>query len=290
MWGRFWGVVVLASCGRVNFDPQGVGDSGAGDGDVTTCTLGPWGSVRRLTELGSPDIDQAPWISNDRREILFSSNRSGGAGMEDLYRATRASDTVPFGTPQLLELSTSAFEDSPYLSDDGLTIWFDRGAGSIQRSTRPDRTSPFPPSVQVAELSLPNGIAPSLTSDQLLLAMSADLTGDEDIGFARRSSTTATFGPLTLVTALSGTGRDMAPSISGDGRTILFQSDRFSAQMAIVESSGGPDAFAPPHLFAPAMTGAYSSHPYMSHDGRTALWAADTTGNLELYIVERECL
>jgi hypothetical protein len=43
----------------------------------------------RLPELASPGDDEDPWLTPDLRVIVFSSDRAGGPGSNDLYMATR---------------------------------------------------------------------------------------------------------------------------------------------------------------------------------------------------------
>jgi hypothetical protein len=76
-------------------------------------------------ELNSDSADRGPGISADGLEIFFSSERPGGAGELDLWRATRRSLDQPFGPPEnVAELNTINDEVFPRLSGDGSTLYF----------------------------------------------------------------------------------------------------------------------------------------------------------------------
>lgn len=70
--------------------------------------------------------DADPALSPDRRVIVFSSARDTGTGPKgiNLWYATRASTSVPFGAPKLVPgVNTDALDGDPMLSDDGCTLY-----------------------------------------------------------------------------------------------------------------------------------------------------------------------
>jgi len=78
-----------------------------------------------LAELNSGDDDECPTLSRDSLELFFTSRRTGGVGLDDIYRAVRASVDQPFEPPQLVpELSTAFDEFGLRLSLDGATMYF----------------------------------------------------------------------------------------------------------------------------------------------------------------------
>ena len=62
---------------------------------------------------------------------MFSSNRSGTLGAQDLWVATRATPTAPWSAPVNLGsvVNTSAAESRPSLSKDGSQLLFGRAPG-----------------------------------------------------------------------------------------------------------------------------------------------------------------
>lgn len=85
----------------------------------------PFSDPRPLDELNSDTQDRAPGVSADGLEIFVTSNRTGGSGQLDLWRATRASVDQPFGPPEnVVELNTANDEIYPRLSADGSILYF----------------------------------------------------------------------------------------------------------------------------------------------------------------------
>jgi WD40 repeat protein len=88
-----------------------------------------------VTELNSSGNDTGITISDDELVAYFASDRAGGLGGMDLYRAARATATDPFSAPALVAgLSTGANDAAPQLTADGLELFFvsDRNGSDTQ--------------------------------------------------------------------------------------------------------------------------------------------------------------
>jgi hypothetical protein len=92
--------------------------------------FGPASPIAELNDAGANDIQ--PNVRKDGREIVFSSNRAGGAGGQDIWSATRASVDDPWSTPVNLgpNVNTNLGESRPSLSWDAQQLLFGR-AGPI---------------------------------------------------------------------------------------------------------------------------------------------------------------
>jgi TolB protein len=87
------------------------------------------------TELNSIGNDAGIFLTPDGKVALFASDRSGGAGGVDIYRATRASTSSAFSLPQrVAALNSSADDIDPQLSADGQELFFasNRGSGTYR--------------------------------------------------------------------------------------------------------------------------------------------------------------
>lgn len=84
-----------------------------------------WGTPVLLSELDSPGRDH-PKLSADGRSVVIGSDRSGSPGsLRDLFIASRASVTAPFGEVVPIAVINSAGDDNdPWLSDDGRRLYF----------------------------------------------------------------------------------------------------------------------------------------------------------------------
>jgi Tol biopolymer transport system component len=110
---------------------------GLGGGDIYIATRStveaPWSTPSPLMSLNSSDDDSAPWMSTDGLTIFFSSTRPGGAGEQDVWRATRATHTTPWSTPEpVSELNGVDYDSDPWLSPDCRTIVYSRLEGSFR--------------------------------------------------------------------------------------------------------------------------------------------------------------
>jgi Tol biopolymer transport system component len=102
-----------------------------GNHDLYTSTRAspqdPWGTPIRISELATPGLDFSPHALASQTILFFASDRPGGTGSSDLWWTTRASTAEPFDPPMHLdELSSVFYDDDPWVSPDGHTIWFTR--------------------------------------------------------------------------------------------------------------------------------------------------------------------
>jgi hypothetical protein len=93
------------------------------NGDMS---FGPATAIAELNDAGANDIQ--PNVRKDGREIVFSSNRSGGAGGQDIWSATRASVEDSWSAPVNLGsgVNTGLAESRPSLSWDAEQLLFGR--------------------------------------------------------------------------------------------------------------------------------------------------------------------
>jgi len=87
---------------------------------------GTFGSPVPVAELNSPSSDQQPAIRHDGLEFFLASDRPGTFGLVDLWVATRASTSDPWGVPVNLGASVnSASTDArPAVSFKGTELYF----------------------------------------------------------------------------------------------------------------------------------------------------------------------
>lgn len=104
--------------------------------------FGPATPVAELNDSAANDIQ--PNVRADGLEVVFSSNRAGTLGAQDVWASTRASLTAPWGAPVNLgaSVNTAAAETRPSLSRDGKQLLFGRapgpeGSSDIYVTTRP---------------------------------------------------------------------------------------------------------------------------------------------------------
>ncbi|MFL5322565.1 MAG: hypothetical protein ACJ790_23090 [Myxococcaceae bacterium] len=126
-------------------------DGGTGNADLycakRTDAGAPFGTPYELTTLNSTSNEWHPALSAKGDEIFFSSNRLTGTNNHDLFHAFWNEDAGQYDAPlEVAELNTNNHEGGPSLTDDGLTLYFDRttfGNGDLYRTRRVDRAAPF---------------------------------------------------------------------------------------------------------------------------------------------------
>jgi hypothetical protein len=90
-----------------------------------------FGAAVSVVELNSSGNDAGASSTLDGKLILFASDRAGGVGGMDIYRATRASTSSPFSTPEpIAELNSSADDFDVQLSADGQEVFFSSNRNS----------------------------------------------------------------------------------------------------------------------------------------------------------------
>jgi Tol biopolymer transport system component len=127
--------------------------AGLGNRDIWFSEVGSDGEMSEpelVAGVNSPSSELLPWLSADERTMLFVSNRPGGRGGADLWRATRPSADAEFGQPSnIFELSSNENEGRVVLSGNGRSAFFTsdrdggRGGPDIYVASRPNLGSPF---------------------------------------------------------------------------------------------------------------------------------------------------
>ncbi|HEX5059095.1 MAG TPA: hypothetical protein VFV99_07030 [Kofleriaceae bacterium] len=138
--GDMWAaptVVAELSTGSGDFQPQPSATKlrivfyrSSGNRDIYEATRtavgATWQSPAVLANVNSAAGDRSPCLDGSELTMVFSSDRdSATADVQDLYLATRASLTDPFGAAQpLTDLNSQFDDDSAWLSSDGHVLFF----------------------------------------------------------------------------------------------------------------------------------------------------------------------
>lgn len=268
-------------------------------------SYGAWGAPVKLASLSdSTSHEFGAWLSPDRTELWFSRypNSMGG---DDHLRATRAGVSGEFGAPSsvlgLLPPASGTPQDDAQLvvSDDGLDVYFDTDQGSVVIA-HAHRDQPLGPFHDVGPLfpaaSFHRGNA-TLSSDGLVLvdAEWAMTDAPAHLAIAERGSTAEPFPEPRTLLELESSADDRAPSLSADGLTIVFASDRDTMDYRLYISSR-PDRdtmFDPPQLVPMQdLTHEVSNlDPTLSRDGLALVFSSAPNGAFhDLYEMQRACL
>jgi hypothetical protein len=215
-----------------------VGDGGAADGAVEVEPPGPFG-LAELVALTCP----GPVVCADVRDpflagtttLYFTYAVNAVGGNYDVYAAARAEGNGPFGQAASVGgINSTLSEHSPFLSPDGLTLWFSRQDLSSGAAVRPydevltsvRAASTFDVADPVAgavNTLLGDERAPQVSGDgtAMLFTRAAEKTPDDhDIYLARLEG--GQWNTIERLAVLSGAGTNERALSLVEGRRAIF--------------------------------------------------------------------
>jgi hypothetical protein len=178
--------------------------------------------------------DEARLVTVDGLHAYFWSGRATVDA--DIWHVSRASTTEPFlsanATP-VVGLDTPSNEYDPWLSHDGKRIYFASDSAVQYDIYVVELVTP----TQAGSAQLVTGIDspaedsnPTLSADELFIVFSSMRGGGAyELYYARRSSSTESFGVPQLLPVVNTSASDSEPCID-DGGELFFSSDRPGGQ------------------------------------------------------------
>jgi WD40 repeat protein len=205
----------------------------------------PWQPPVNLgAPINTPSADFAPNLSIDGHLLFFASNRFGGLGAIDLYMSRRhnPNDDTTWSEPVNLGpgVNTGDNEQGPnYLqnAEEGAgNLYFNRGVNAANTAdlyfvaVSRDGVATGP-AVNVIELNTPitTEAAASLRHDAKEVFFGSNRAGGQggnDIWTSTRQNANDSWAPPVNVAAVNSSSSDATPSLSFDGLTMLFASNR----------------------------------------------------------------
>jgi hypothetical protein len=173
--------------------------------------------ITELTDTTAGDVS----TTGDELEMYFE---AGTGNATCVYESVRSSKTEKWGTPvELSQLCTTASSYCPYISGDGLSLYyFDHSTNLIAETTRASRSDPWTAGTDLQGLF--TGLnCPAMSGDQLTMYYGGG--GPVTLYSSTRPTLTAPFQPQMVVFGV-GTADDTDVSITADGTEIFFASDR----------------------------------------------------------------
>jgi len=209
------------------------------------CADCPWDAPVNLgTVVNTTASETGPGLSIDGHMLFFTSTRAGGQGLSDLYLSHRADpkDDFGWGPPVGLgpDVNTAASEaGAEYLqsAEDGTgNLYFNRappgGTADLYYAPVTRDGDTRGPAVLISELSHPTATdqgATLRTDGREILFFSTrpgGLGGADLWTSTRRSVHDPWTTPVNLGAPLNSPAAEQQPSLSGDGRTLVFASSR----------------------------------------------------------------
>jgi hypothetical protein len=242
---RDWGPCISADSLSLYFSSKRPG--GHGDNDIWVTTRetinDDWSIPLNLgSTVNSSSSDGAPSISADGLALYFQSGRPGGeGGKNDLWVTTRKTKDDPWAEPVNLGpmVNSTANDFRPSISPDGMELYFssDRpggfGYGDLYVTRRATTENDWSEPVNLGPIvnSSNTDLNPCISVNGLMLFFGSFYRpggfGLSDLWVTRRAIKDADWGPpVNLGPTVNTPAREGVLSISADGRTLYFHSDR----------------------------------------------------------------
>ena len=208
--------------------------------------------------INSSDTDATPSISVDGLSLYFQSKRPGGLGDRDLWVTMRATTDHEWGTPVWLgpTVNSSAPDFGPRISVDGLSLYFADG-------------------VHFQSIPRPGGF------------------GQSDIWVASRATAWDPWGtPVNLGPPVNTGAKEGGPTITGDGLTFVFDSDRPGGSggydLWMTTRPTVSDPWGPPVNLGPSVnSSALDAEPSISVEGLVLFFMSNRTGDYDIWVTTR---
>jgi WD40-like Beta Propeller Repeat len=241
-------------------------------------------STQRLDVVSSPAFDGSPTVSPDERELFFTSDRKG---KQDLFVSTRQSKDAPWNEPVNLAGpidDPSASDVSLRLSYDALSLYFAStrpggfGKADMYVATRKSRRDWWGAAVNLgAPLNTDAFEAfATLSADGTELYFNRSTTfdsQDSDIWVTTRVSREQEWGaPRRLPREINSERAEFSPSLSADGKTLYFASERGgSIDIWVSTRTSTSQEWSSPRRLGPEVNaaGAMTLAPFISSDLQT---------------------
>lgn len=295
-------IVATPSCGDGAMNGLESGVDCGGECDPCGCD-GTFEEPELLTGFGLDPKLWGPMPAIDNETLYFS--RQDANQVENIYQATRSDRGTVFslGTPLTIVNSSTAPDGTPFLSPDGLSFYlFSIRTGGIGDrdlyiSTRNTTADDFSTPVLVGNVNSTGfEYLPWLAPDRLSLYFVSNRPGGQgasDIWVARRGALTDQWTTPTNVSELNTTLRDEGMTLSRDGLSIIFASNRAGGAgnvdlwLALRTSLDAP--FSEPVNLTEVNTGDDEVDPHLSNDGHELFFSSNRDGEQLLYRAWRDC-
>jgi hypothetical protein len=265
-----------------------VPSAGGADGDDPLVPDRPR-VVPVLNDVDARDTD--PTFTEDQTELYFMSDRTGD---KRIWRSLRPTADDPWGTPELVpELNTAGENENPFVSNDGLTIWFftdrDRTISAQWRSTRATRDDPWGMPAPVEGLVFgveSSDVAVTVDPGETLFILNSKPSGSGPYGLYRLERATASdpLGPPVLMDEVVSDRSEYDPDLRRDGLFLAFDSARVEPRQIYWTRRNDRNSPFDAPVLVPALAGQSNDEAAaFSENLRYVMFSSNRTGNVEIY-------
>jgi len=255
--------------------------------------LGQWSPPVPVIEVNTEYEEWTPFLSFDGLSLYFARVRTDTFYYGRIFKATREEPFGPFtSVEEVFQSRGHVF--SPWVSPDNLRMYYHNEVPEgwlLKVSERASAEDPWPDGVPISELNALGQFLqyPRLTPDELTICFSGrNLPGGQglfDIWMATRPNRTLPFDEIWNLEELNTAAhdKDASVSISSDGLTVVFSSDRnvpYNFQLFMARREHSDEPFGEPeHLAFFDSPGGGSKHPFLTPDGSTLYFMKDLSSS-----------
>ena len=246
---------------------------------LCSLSLAEWTEPVPVTEVNTEYQEWTPFLSFDGLSLYFARVRTDISFYGRIYEATREKPYGPFTSVSEVLSTSGQHVLTPWVSPDNLRMYYHAEIPSqyqwlLKVSERASVNDPWPQGTDISELNQLGMLlqTPTLTADELIIFFaSPDIPGEGgyDIWMATRPDRNSPFDEVTNLTEINTYDNEGCPSISPDGLTLLFHSNRNGTyqifrvtRQSLIEPFGNIE-----HLSALDTPDGLSVHPSISSDG-----------------------
>jgi len=249
-----------------------------------------WTEPVPLTEVNSNYYEKSPFLSFDGLTLYFSRIEAYGFYGSRMYQATRTMPVGPF--TEVKEISTLSYPGGgvsyAWVSPDNLRMYYfykqQTTRFRLAVSKRESVSEPWQIGTDISELNaLGDVINQSLSADEMTIVFNGQFSGrkgDYDIWVATRPDANAPFTNVTNLVEINSSAADVHPSISPDGLTLYFASNRngtYQLFRATRNSLGVPFGDLE-HLSFFDCPDCSFTYPFLSSDGKAFYFTKSIAG------------
>jgi len=226
-------VVAVAGCGRIGFGAQGQPADALPDGDGSASVV--WGIPVALVNVQSTADDWEPALSPDGTMLVFNSDRV--AGEQRLFVSLDAQG-VWLSPTQITSLNQAGSNtEGGAWNASGTELYFSSNRSGNDQLYVSVYDGQFQSPTVAPGLAGVSAVGPCLRGDGLEIVFNTGGSAQTDLMHATRSSVTAAWDPPTPVTELNTSVDEGWPTLTADGLTIYFESNRVAGQADIYQAT-----------------------------------------------------
>ena len=241
------------------------------------------------SNVNSTAVDNSPCVNLTADTLYFSSARTGGIGISDIWMTVFLGGSWQTPTNMGAPINTIRMESDPAISANGQDLYFaalnwpgGSGLYDIWVSHKTGGVWGTPTNVTPLN-STANEISPFVSADGQKLFFTRSTTPSSNYDLFTSQWTGTQWGPPIPIAELNTTYEEKHPTMTADGQTLFFSSQRsggFGAHDVYMAQWTGIQWSVPTNIGDVINTADNEQFPSISGDGMKLFFGADRAGGI----------